>query len=194
MSKPPKIVSDLAKARLERVKGGGVNGAQASSIGLTLAGCIIVSVLAGLWLDKRFSTQYWTPILFLVGVAAGFRQMLCTVRDTNAYEARRRKTERAKQAERATDNASSETNISTESGRGTDATPQRTRVFQVPSPPFASFESGVQQEGKKAHEYSQEKNTSKDDFGLRVALDELKHDGLNQNDETHDDAVTSPKN
>lgn len=141
------LASQLAKARLERIKGGGVSGAQASSIGLTLVGCIIAGAGAGWWLDKRFGTAYWTPILFLVGVAAGFRQMMLTIRDANALEARRKAEQKSEREAVALQNAVQSTNAI--SGLTSDETQPdatldkrvRPRVFQVPAPPTASFES-----------------------------------------------------
>ena len=51
----------------------------ASLIGLVMAGCIGVGYFAGNWLDGRMGTTYWTPILVVVGVMAGARQMWVTV-------------------------------------------------------------------------------------------------------------------
>jgi F0F1-type ATP synthase assembly protein I len=145
MAERRKLASDLAKARMDRIKGGGVNGAQASSIGLTLVGCIIAGAGAGWWLDNRFGTQGWTPILFLVGVAAGFRQMMLTIRDTNKWEARRKAEEKA---ERAANTSSAGESSVTEGFGNVEAEPQteriRPRVFQVPPPPSASFDAKPQ--------------------------------------------------
>jgi len=189
MAERRKLASELAKARMDRIKGGGVNGAQASSIGLTLVGCIIAGAGAGWWLDKHFGTAYWTPILFLVGVAAGFRQMMLTIRDTNAWEARRKveeKTERAATA--SSDNAGSAHAGSAHAGSQSEgftnadveAQPQnervRPRVFQVPAPPSASFDAKA-----KPIEYS----IDEADAGIdeRTLTEKL----LNEPDETEDE-------
>lgn len=167
------LASQLAKARLERIKGGGVNGAQASSIGLTLVGCIIAGAGAGWWLDKHFGTQFWTPVLFLVGVAAGFRQMMLTIRDTNAFEARRKA---EAQAERAANASSSESSIVTSFKNVEEIESQtervRPRVFQVPPPPTASFDANA-----KPIEYSiDERDAEMDERTLTEKL-------LNETDE-----------
>ena len=153
---PEGLASQLAKARLERIKGGGVNGAQASSIGLTLVGCIIAGAGAGWWLDKHFGTQYWTPVLFLVGVVAGFRQMMLTIRDTNAFEARRKaelKSERQANASSASAGSASAGSASAslqsegfKNAEEVEAQSERVRprVFQVPAPPTASFDAKPQ--------------------------------------------------
>ncbi len=140
---PEGLASQLAKARLERIKGGGVSGAQASSIGLTLVGCIIAGAGAGWWLDKHFGTAYWTPILFLVGVVAGFRQMMLTIRDANTFEARRKaevQSERQANATNLTSNFAPDG--SRDEAEGVAQTERvRPRVFQVPAPPTASFDA-----------------------------------------------------
>lgn len=66
----------MGRNRLSR---GTVKGLEASLIGLTMAGCIGIGYLAGNWLDGRMGTTYWTPILVVMGVVAGAREMWATV-------------------------------------------------------------------------------------------------------------------
>ncbi len=181
MAERRNLASELAKARMDRIKGGGVNGAQASSIGLTLVGCIIAGAGLGWWLDHHFGTAYWTPILFLVGVAAGFRQMMLTIRDTNAWEARRKAEEKAGRAATASSaNAGSQSEGFTNADVDVEAQSQnervRPRVFQVPAPPSASFDAKA-----KPIEYSiDEADAAIDERTLTEKL-------LNEPDETEDE-------
>lgn len=183
MAERRNLASELAKARMDRIKGGGVNGAQASSIGLTLVGCIIAGAGAGWWLDHHFGTAYWTPILFLVGVAAGFRQMMLTIRDTNAWEARRKAEEKVERAATASSAHADSANAGSPSEGFTNADVEaqaqnervRPRVFQVPAPPSASFDAKA-----KPIEYS----IDEADAGIdeRTLTEKL----LNEPDETED--------
>src|SRR4028118_370116 len=56
-------------------------GLHASVIGIVLVGCTAVGFGAGWWLDQKFGTSFWMPVLSMVGVAAGFRQMFVTLAD-----------------------------------------------------------------------------------------------------------------
>lgn len=43
-----------------------------TQVGLTIAVCIVVSLLLGLWIDNTFGTKPWATLLFaLLGIAAG---------------------------------------------------------------------------------------------------------------------------
>ncbi len=41
---------------------------------------IVLCFFAGMWIDKRFDTSYWTVILFFVGAIAGFRNIYVLAR------------------------------------------------------------------------------------------------------------------
>lgn len=123
---------------MSRTQQMGNRGLAAASIGWTLAGCIILGFVAGSWLDRRFGTQFWTPILLLVGVAAGFRELFRTVSQLDAAN-------KADKAARARAAALLPTPVVAASGtvRSTSSTPQvleapakRERLFVVPPPPF----------------------------------------------------------
>ncbi len=64
---PPKGLS-WTQARLVRLTQGGPKGAQASAVGMVLAGPIIGGFLIGWWIDQKFGTQFWVLILGLLGV------------------------------------------------------------------------------------------------------------------------------
>ena len=129
-----------------RTQAMGNKGLAAASIGWTLAGCILVGFAAGSWLDGRFGLQLWTPILLLVGVCAGFREMFRTIAQISqdgrkvlplepsaatssppSTQAKRAAIDRAGQA-------SSEPQVLA-------APAQRERLFSVPPPPFLEQQS-----------------------------------------------------
>jgi|GEM_PF-7038187 len=62
-----------------RLSGVTSKGLEASLIGLTMAGCIGVGYLIGNWLDGRMGTTYWTPVMVILGIIAGAREMWITV-------------------------------------------------------------------------------------------------------------------
>jgi len=47
-----------------------------SSVGLIFVVSIVIGYYAGSWLDHKLGTSYWMPILTLIGIAAGFVQMV----------------------------------------------------------------------------------------------------------------------
>ena len=49
--------------------------AEGYSVGLVWLGYLLVGYWAGSWLDRRFHTDYWLPILVLAAAAEGFRQI-----------------------------------------------------------------------------------------------------------------------
>ncbi len=56
------------------------NALSASSVGLELGVAVIVSLLFGMWLDRKAGTQPWLMLAFLVvGLVAGFRNVLRAV-------------------------------------------------------------------------------------------------------------------
>jgi ATP synthase protein I len=55
-----------------------------SSIGLELGGAVIIGLLVGQWLDRKFGTEPWLMLLFLLfGMAAGFRSVYRLLKDLN---------------------------------------------------------------------------------------------------------------
>jgi len=49
----------------------------ATSIGLEFGVCVIIGVLFGMWLDKKFDTSPWLMVLFIIfGFAAGLRSVM----------------------------------------------------------------------------------------------------------------------
>lgn len=69
-------VKNMGRNRLSGVT---ATGLEASLIGLTMAGCIGVGYLIGNWLDGRLGTTYCTPIMVILGIIAGAREMWLTV-------------------------------------------------------------------------------------------------------------------
>jgi ATP synthase protein I len=45
----------------------------ASTIGLTVVFSIVIGLAIGYWLDSVFGTRFLTPLFFIMGVIAGFR-------------------------------------------------------------------------------------------------------------------------
>lgn len=119
----------------------GSRGLGAASIGWTLAGCVLVGFGAGAWLDKKLGTTYWMPILFLVGVVAGFREMFRTLAQINkaprvgfsrdATPSPRASNTAASRASSAF--ASSEPKLMASEAEAAGA--PRQRLFTVPPPP-----------------------------------------------------------
>ena len=121
-----------------RTQAMGNRGLAAASIGWTLAGCIIVGFVAGSWLDRRFGTQIWTPILLLVGVGAGFREMFRTVAQISQD-----KREVAPRPQAEANSSPPSTSAKRAAIDKTDTEPQvlaapteRARLFVVPPPPL----------------------------------------------------------
>ena len=55
-------------------------GLSASSVGLELGIAVIIALLVGMWLDRRFGTEPALMLIFLgLGLAAGFRNVLRAV-------------------------------------------------------------------------------------------------------------------
>lgn len=114
--------------RTKAMSSGGSSGWEATTIGFTLVGCIGATSALGYWLDGHFKTSYWLPILFLVGVVAGFREMFVVLGRISKAEAQR-KLEKQAQV-RLAPNPIPVAEIIPE--------PQaRERIFKVPPPPLA---------------------------------------------------------
>jgi hypothetical protein len=116
----------------DRLSSSAINSLDASLIGFVMAGCIGVGYFAGNWLDGKLGTTYWTPILVIVGVIAGARQMWITVSrirksfsdgsfdKLNVSEFRKNETQNAQQRNRAAN---------------ADSSHRKPRFFHVPPPP-----------------------------------------------------------
>ena len=51
-----------------------------SSIGFAVALSIFIGLFVGIYLDRRFETQPWLTLIFLVlGIAAGFRNIALAI-------------------------------------------------------------------------------------------------------------------
>lgn len=134
-----------------------LNSLDASLIGFVMAGCIGVGYFAGSWLDGRLGTQYWTPILVVVGVIAGARQMWITVSrirksfseggfdKLNVSEFRKIEAQDAQKLNRAAN---------------ADPSHRKPRFFHVPPPPEANKSTSV---------------ADASDTAFNDQLDELKH-------------------
>jgi ATP synthase protein I len=70
------VVIDPAARRSKRA----YNALSASSVGLELGIAVVIGLLFGMWLDRRFGTEPWLMLAFLViGLVAGFRNVLRAV-------------------------------------------------------------------------------------------------------------------
>jgi ATP synthase protein I len=71
----PKAVNKLVDPAAQRSRRA-FNQLSASSVGLELGVAVIVSLLFGMWLDRKAGTQPWLMLAFLViGLIAGFRNV-----------------------------------------------------------------------------------------------------------------------
>jgi F0F1-type ATP synthase assembly protein I len=141
--------------RTKAMSSGGSTGWEATTIGFTLVGCIAAGSGLGYWLDTRFGTSFWLPILFLVGVAAGFREMFLVMGRISKDQAQqeRKKEESVKLAPHP--NAPAEE-------------PQtRKRIFQVPPPPVP---------GQQPVEFEQNTPESMEDLIERLLDDDKDED------------------
>ncbi|HUJ57930.1 MAG TPA: AtpZ/AtpI family protein [Kofleriaceae bacterium] len=72
---PPAV--DPAARRAKRA----YNALSASTVGLELGVAVVISVLLGIWLDRKLGTAPWLMLGMLVlGLVAGFRSVLRAVR------------------------------------------------------------------------------------------------------------------
>ena len=122
----------------------GSGGWEGYTVGFTLVGCIVAGAGAGYLLDAHFKTSYWLPILFLVGVAGGFREMWIVIQRVQKQEDQKRREKRE-----ATPLATPPTQQEAQSENLTE----RKRVFQVPPP---SFEAESAAPSSNAPESSEE--------------------------------------
>lgn len=127
--------------RLERigatVRRRALSGSEASTVGFTLVIYTFVGAGLGYWLDKHLETTYWIAIGMLLGTAIGFREMFRLTKKLTKSN--------------ALDNDESEPLNSASSQREYSAPPvetsaeeissERKRIFSVPAPPQASFET-----------------------------------------------------
>ncbi len=133
-ARPPKTLSYFLMGRTRSM---GSSGLQAATIGWVLAGCVFLGFFAGSWLDNHFKTQFWTPILVLLGVVAGFREMFVTLGQVS------KKPGPSKSNSSTPVHKVPKSTLSIDSN-GTPTQPverKRERLFAVPAPPTASFDS-----------------------------------------------------
>lgn len=124
-STPPRL--PILFNRNRAISSSGSSGWEATTIGFTLVGCIGACAGLGYWLDSHFKTSYWTPILFFVGVIAGFREMFAVVGRINKEQERKKSEEREKVKLAPPPSQVEETSVA----------PERERIFKVPPPPVA---------------------------------------------------------
>lgn len=124
---PPRLPG--FSGRIRAMSSSGSSGWEATTIGFTLVGCIGACSGLGYWLDSHFKTNYWLPILFLVGVAAGFREMFVVVQRLNKQQEQRKLEEREKVRMAPTPTQPDQPTA--------EEPPTRDRIFKVPPPPLA---------------------------------------------------------
>lgn len=148
---PARFPSFLGRTRA--MSSGGSSGWEATTIGFTLVGCIAACSALGYYLDSRFGTNYWLPILFLVGVVAGFREMFVVLgRISREQEQKKReKQEKVRLAPHPT------------FGAEIIESQARERIFKVPPPPIA---------GQKPVEAAKDEPESVDELIERLLEDE----------------------
>lgn len=116
-------------ARTRAMSSSGASGWESYTIGFTLVGCIMAGAGLGYFLDQHFGTSYWLPILFLVGVVAGFREMMIVLKRVNEEQA-------AQRAKRDAERASREVKVKPTNNPTPGQMAARKRMFEVPPPPF----------------------------------------------------------
>ena len=116
-------------ARTRAMSSSGSSGWESYTIGFTLVGCIVAGAGLGYFLDKHFGTSYWLPILFLVGVVGGFREMMLVLKRVNEQQAEDR-------AKRDAERAMREVTVKPTDNPTTAQVAARQRMFEVPPPPF----------------------------------------------------------
>ena len=174
-ARPPKTVSSFL---MRRTRAMGSSGLQAATIGWVLAGCVFLGFFAGSWLDGHFKTQYWTPILVLLGVVAGFREMFVTLAEVSKNTNTKKST--GINSTKANTLKNSSATIQIDNSQPTPTERKRERLFTVPAPPKASFDA-------KPHEAPtniERAEQKMDDEALLRAL-------MNQEDEDTEDDLTT---
>ena len=130
----------LVKSRVARVSAGG-GAMQASTIGFVLAGSVVAGFVAGSWLDARFKTGFWMPLLTVLGIFGGFYQMLLMLKQIDAAakieDAQSKKNRAVKNAKVA---RTPRAQHSSQSSTPPEITTPKPRIFAVPPPPTASYE------------------------------------------------------
>jgi ATP synthase protein I len=72
-----KVLVDPAGRRTKRA----FNALSASTVGLELGVAVVMSLLFGMWLDRKAGTTPWLMLVFLViGLVAGFRNLMRAVK------------------------------------------------------------------------------------------------------------------
>jgi F0F1-type ATP synthase assembly protein I len=75
--KPPDAAEQRAEERLDSDRVRRVRGlAIGLSIPLSLVAGPLAGWLAGGWLDRTLGTGYWTPVLIVLGTAAGLKMVI----------------------------------------------------------------------------------------------------------------------
>ena len=128
-----------------RVKKQGLKGLEASTIGLTLVGYIAAGFFIGQWLDARFNTAFWMPLLVLVGTGAGFRDILKVVTRMGAHSKESGQDRAVGRPMMAPADLSRSAPTIEDAAEEVDDRP-RPSIFSVPPPPRASFDKTVDDE------------------------------------------------
>ena len=138
------IIAGLIRGRAARMSAVSATGLAASSLGLVLGGSVVFGFLSGSWLDHRFGTSYWLPVMLVLGVGAGFRELFHTVRLLNE-ETEREARVRAKRRELESEGHGSfvkskgeAVKLAVDSSEAS-ATPESKRSFAIPPPPVPSY-------------------------------------------------------
>ena len=172
--RPPKSVSSFL---MRRTRAMGSSGLQAATIGWVLAGCVFLGYLAGSWLDKHFGTQFWTPVLVLLGVVAGFREMFVTLGQVSKPPMQAPKTNRSQ-------NTAGTLKIDTQNtvDEPVQQERKRERLFAVPAPPTASFDAKKSAIGEPISQVSADERELDTETVLRALMNEENEENQSQKD------------
>lgn len=92
--RPDRRVNRMAKSG----KGIARGIAMITQIGISVIVPVFLCVYAGVWLDKRFDTGFWTIVLMILGILAAFRNIYLMTRSFYAKD-KQREDERLKYLE-----------------------------------------------------------------------------------------------
>lgn len=126
--------------------GGRAKSFEAYTLGFQLAVPIVIGAALGQWLDTRYHTSFWMPILALIGIVVGFSELFRSVAKINRRNAEEKAAADASTAATrdlfSRSGTADETRASEVASDEVEEERVKPRYFAVPPPPTASFETG----------------------------------------------------
>lgn len=156
-----------------RVRQRSLTGLEASSIGFVLVGYIGAFSLAGYWLDTYFKTSWIVAVGVLLGAGLGFREMFRMAQKLGQQSVVEDAQISRQVLARGVDHGNKPANHDSIAAGEEEPVTERRRIFQVPTPPTASFDKSDTKQAPDAGGSS----IDKDDL-----FEELLHDGEKDED------------